>query len=270
MVVFEKIFSRSLDNKFSRKKNNRYKIIYAPVRISAGYRTNIIDFRKTSKTHAHTFMPVFHFRRAFVSWVRPLCRMTVLPNVRNMPDVYEVSNHKSVSTQTKAYFPERHPFDLCFKWPRHWRIQEGASPHWSNFFHFHAVFGEIDQYNRLAPHPCRGQPSSGKSWIRHCTGPVNTAQTLKFHNIVMVQNIFLVLLGSKNLGGKPQFKTFSWATIRITILTTGQNFMTFRRGLIKENDHQRRNIFLNEFDLSLQKEIHNSLILIGQIMVKSR
>ena len=39
----------------------------------------------------------------------------------------------------------------------------------SNFFHFHAVFGNIGQDDSLASPPLQlAPPSSGKSWIRHC------------------------------------------------------------------------------------------------------
>ena len=44
------------------------------------------------------------------------------------------------------------------------------TPLWgSKFFQFHAVLGEIWQNHMLVPPRRVGAPSSGKSWIRHCS-----------------------------------------------------------------------------------------------------
>ena len=51
----------------------------------------------------------------------------------------------------------------------HSKILDACPPCRSKFFQFHAVFGKIWQNCMLVP-PCRvGTPSSGKSWIHHCT-----------------------------------------------------------------------------------------------------
>ena len=51
------------------------------------------------------------------------------------------------------------------------RGREGraASPWGAKFFQFHAVFGKIWQIRMLVPPRGVGAPSSGKSWIRHCS-----------------------------------------------------------------------------------------------------
>ena len=48
--------------------------------------------------------------------------------------------------------------------------RRGRAPPWGpKFSQFHAVFGKIWQNRMLAPPWGVGAPSSGKSWIRHCS-----------------------------------------------------------------------------------------------------
>ena len=49
------------------------------------------------------------------------------------------------------------------------RGRKGRAPPGSKFFRFHAVFGKNWQNRMLAPPRGVGAPSSGKSWIRHCS-----------------------------------------------------------------------------------------------------